>query len=257
MNPAIRHAAILIISLHFTIACDQQPTPKTEAAPTAIAPQTQPTQTQPTQNNEPKPAAPKAIEAKPTEAKAEETQPADKVRSIPFDQSKFPTDLPPGEVLGGFAFNDSAGENHVVFTLVETGSHDEGSKQLPSSVLRIKHVASQNDTVTTVRSYTERIENCEFDIILEPFFGEWSVSDVDQNGIGEASFAYTAVCVSDVSPLTHKAFVTEAGQKYTLRGRTYLQIPDEQPEGGEYTSEKMPPAFLTKAQQVWELTARR
>ncbi len=241
----IRSLVIVLISLHAIIACDKQSTPKVDAAPIAISPEITAAET-----DEPKPAAPTAVEIKPNDETAE--KPSGKVYRTQFHDNRFPGKLPPGEVLGGFAFMDTVGENFVVFTRTETVNKDD----IRSNVLRIKHVVQKADgTVTELRSYTERVDGCDFDVMLDPFFGDWSVSDVDNNGIGEASFAYTADCVSDVSPLNFKVFVTEGGEKYVLRGRSYRQFPDEEPHGGEYTADKMPPAFLTKAKQVWETTA--
>lgn len=176
-----------------------------------------------------------------------------KVRSIEFDPARYPLQqLPPGDILGDLAFIDASGENHVVFTRTEL-SRDE---HVYTSVLRIKHVVRQNDTVNEVRTYTERIDDCEFDVVLEPKFGEWSISDVDNDGIGELSMGYTADCISDISPLIHKVLVTEGGEKYALRGQTYLEFPGMAVEGGKYIADEMPPAFLQQARQVWERTAR-
>src|SRR5690554_655830 len=192
--------------------------------------------------------------AKKDEIPAEKTPPKKvEVKAIPFKSKDFPAKVPPGELLGGFAFHDSAGDNYVIFARQDGASDGD---HITGGVLRIKHVLKKGDTVTDVRAYTERIENCEFDTILEPAFGDWSVSDVDQNGVGEASFAYTADCVSDVSPNAHKAFVTEGGEKYVLRGVTSIKPPGEQPFGGEYKADKMPAAFLKKAEAVWIKTSR-
>lgn len=174
------------------------------------------------------------------------------VYPIAFDARAFPAARPPGEVLGGFAFHDTVGDNYVIFAREDRGSDDRFS----SSVLRIKHVVKSDSGVREVRMYTERVDDCDLDIFLEPQFGDWSVSDVDQNGVGEASFAYSVACVSDVSPLGHKAFVTEGGQKYVLRGIQRVKYPDSEPEGGTYKADTMPAAFMEKAREVWELTAR-
>lgn len=174
------------------------------------------------------------------------------VHAIAFDAQKFPAARPPGEVLGGFAFHDSAGDNYVIFAREDRGNEDH----IHTSVLRIKHVVKSGSGMREVRSYTERVEDCDLDIFLEPKFGDWSVSDVDQNGIGEASFAYTVACVGDVSPLPHKAFVTEGGQKYVLRGIQQVRLPDSKPEGGTYKADPMPAVFMEKARDVWARTSR-
>lgn len=173
------------------------------------------------------------------------------VRVIPFDAQKFPGDLPIGRVDGGVAFIDSAGVNHVVFTL------DAPAKRghIRRTTLHVKHLAEKDGIAHEVRRYIERIADCDFDVVVKPYYGEWSVSDVNNNGIGEVSFAYSADCVADISPFAHKAFITEAGEKYALRGYTLRQFPNGSSVGGSYTADTMPPLFLEKVTQVWNRTA--
>lgn len=175
-----------------------------------------------------------------------------RVHPLPFDERRFRAEQPPGRLLGGFAFGDSAGNNYVVFTRQDR-TKDE---HVYHSTLHIRHIADKDGVVSVVRTYVERIADCDFDVILEPMFGDWSISDLNGNGIGEASFAYTADCVSDVSPRKHKVFVTEGGEKYVLRGHTELREPSSRPLGGDYTADSMPPIFLDKAKDVWNRTAR-
>lgn len=188
-------------------------------------------------------------------AHAEPTDSSDKkveVRAIPFDALQFPSELPKGRVDGGLAFIDQAGVNHVVFTLDVPFSRDH----IRSTTLHIKHVVENDGVAREVRSYIERIHDCDFDVIVKPYYGEWSISDIDNNGIGEVSFAYTADCVSDISPFVHKAFITEGGKKYALRGFTVRHYPDDYVEGGSYTADTMPPLFLKKVKKVWHRTSQ-
>lgn len=174
------------------------------------------------------------------------------VRQIPFDAQEFPSELPNGHVDGGLAFIDRAGVNYVVFTLDAPMSREHIRK----TTLHIKHVVQNEDTIREVRSYIERIDDCDFDVIVKPYYGDWSISDVNNNGIGEVSFAYTADCVADISPFAHKAFITEAGEKYALRGFTVRQYPDGFSEGGSYKADKMPPLFRKKVKKVWNRTSQ-
>lgn len=174
------------------------------------------------------------------------------VRPIPFARSDYPAPLPSGAWMGGFAFLDRNGTNYVVFTRQDKGDLDH----IRDSTLTIAHVVQRDDQVRDIRHYKERIHDCDFDIILTPLFGDWSVSDVNHNGIGEANFAYTAACVSDVSPLPHKVFITEDGDKYVLRGETQLPaVMGDDDIGGSYIADTMPADFLRKAEAIWRMTA--
>jgi len=205
-------------------------------------------------------------EASAADEPAEKPAPAGEVaevRAIAFDKAAFPGELPKGELLGGFAFVDAAGENFVAFTrediIVTPDATDAMFEQaaVMTTILRIMHVAKKDEATKEVRAYTERIEACDADIVLKPKFGEWSTTDLDADGVAEASFAYTADCTSDVSPLNHKVFVTEGGEKHVLRGTTLVKTgADDETMGGEYTADKMDAAFLKKAKAVWAETSR-
>lgn len=243
--------------------CKVNPPPAADA-PTEAAPSDTPMHVE-----APAPSPSSALEDEAAELNAPAAAPADppadtleapaadaivSVRSIPFDLADYPNALPRGEVLGGFGFLDSAGRNQVVF-IQDSRSDDD---HIRDATLYIQHIATKDGVTRTVRNYTERIRDCDFDVLLEPQWGEWSVSDVNENGIGEASFAYTADCVSDVSPRAHKAFITEGGEKYVLRGLSFLIIPDEGAvDGGTYRADPMPGPLMKKAIEVWKHTARR
>jgi hypothetical protein len=182
---------------------------------------------------------------------ADAANPAAKVEPLEYDDKMFPGELPAGEPLGGFAFRDTAGDNFVAFSRDETTAKNGAL----ASVLHIKHVVKNGDDVKEVRAYREVIEACEFDIILDPKFGKWSVTDLDADGVGEANFAYTHACTSDVSPNGHKVFVTEGGEKYVLRGVTSIEFAPGQIEGGEFDADDMPDEFREHADMVWQETS--
>lgn len=180
---------------------------------------------------------------------------AQRVRSHTFDIEKVQDHIQTGDVAGGFAFVDTAGTNYVIFTTSVSELEDDAA----TGTLRIRHLVVTSDATRTVRDYVEFVRDCPFDIVLEPKWGDWSVSDVDDDGIAETSFAYSAACVSDVSPVTHKVIVAEGGQEYALRGETYLRLPNNGDivEGGAFRADPMPTPFREAAVRVWEATAYR
>ena len=229
-------SALLVPVLALTAAC------KSDAAVDAPTPTAEGVQEAPPTGTE------EATDDAPVAAEA-----PGKVEIAVFDLKEFPGEAPTGESLGGFAFVDAAGKNFVAFSREALDAGDE-----PGAVLHIEHVAQkEGGELRKVRSYVEKIASCDADIILEPRFGDWSVSDIDADGIGEASFAYTASCTSDISPNPHKAFITEGGEKYVLRGNTSVKPgPGAEVIGGEYEADEMPPAFLKKATAVWDDTSK-
>ena len=76
-----------------------------------------------------------------------------------------------------------------------------------------------------------------------------AISDLDNDNIGEITFAYRIMCSSDMSPWTLKLLTLENGDKYILRGTTKIQSPDEI-YGGDLTVDDSfkngPKEFLKK-----------
>ncbi len=170
-----------------------------------------------------------------------------KVEPAKFDEKAFPGDLPEGKLQGGIAFVDSYGTNHVAFTRQDTEKE---------TVLHVKHVVQDGDEVREVRADKEVIGFCEFDIVFEVKHGEWSVTDLDEDGVGEATFAYTTDCTSDISPNKHTVMVTEGGKGFALRGATSVQIDDEGTiQGGEFKADEMEEAFAAHGKKVWDETS--
>ena len=62
------------------------------------------------------------------------------------------------------------------------------------------------------------IKECTFDITLGFFKGSVSITDLDADGIAEATIIYKLSCRSDVSPDYMKLIMREGTAKYSLRG---------------------------------------
>ena len=158
-----------------------------------------------------------------------------------------------GEVASVIGWTDKYGSNAVVFTLQDQkGTGDEGNGRL----LQIKHALQEGDgSWTEVRSFKELVDDCPFDISLDVFTGDWSVTDLDKDALGEATFAYRAGCRSDVSPVGHKVLMTENGKKWALRGQSRIKEAGGS-IGGDFKPDFKdgPTGGLEHAKMVWEKT---
>lgn len=154
-----------------------------------------------------------------------------------------------GKFINAIGWTDKFGRN-AVFFFKKTG---KGKAMLTAS-----HMTWEGAAWTEVRTYKELVQKCEFDITLEHQIGKWSVTDIDKNGHGEATFAWHAGCRSDVSPVAHKVLLVTTenakGTKYVLRGQTRVEK-----VGGDYKMDpafaKAPKGFLVHAKVVWKATA--
>jgi hypothetical protein len=163
-------------------------------------------------------------------------------------EADVPKDIKvPGKVVKAISFSDKNGENFVVFAKQTVKKKD----QVNSAYLTVEHVAHPDGVRKSLRTVRDKDEDCDLDQTLEFREGALSVTDLDNDGIGEVTFAYVVSCKSDVSPDTLKLLMIENGDKYILRGSSRVDG-----VGGEYKIDPSfnagPPAFLEHAKKQWK-----
>ena len=159
----------------------------------------------------------------------------------------------------GLRFDDRAGENVIVVSResrTTTPTSDREDAQT-TSTLHINHFqrASEQEPWRLVTGRQESVENCSFDLTSAVYFGPWSLSDLDEDGMAEVTMAYSTGCRSDVSPISHKVLMIEDGERYSLHGTTTIQGA-ETPEApmADPQFEQAPEAFLDHAKKAWAAT---
>jgi len=79
---------------------------------------------------------------------------------------------------------------------------------------------------------------------------------MDNNNLGEITFAYKLACISDASPLTLKLLILENGNKYIIRGTTKVDLgPEyriESTKSIDPSFDKAPKSFLLHAKKTWK-----
>lgn len=255
---------LLVCAVAFAVGCDSKaPTPPAQE-PETKAPETNAPEAGPPETKAPDTKAPeaKAPEAKPDAGIEGEVDPNAKKIVTPVDFGRKP---PEGAEVQGkhhysFGWEDKHGRNAVVMGIKTTESGEEGT----TSVLTADYLLWEGDAWTLQRRFKERVAACDFDTTLKAAKGKWTVTDIDGDGIGEATIAYTAGCRSDVSSVAHKVLVIRTNdkgevEKFALRGKTRLDMGDGLVEGGKYRIGKefdtAPKGFLEHAKKVWKKTA--
>lgn len=208
-------------------------------------------------------------EASPDEANADGVEPdamehdpnATEVVTPLDTKGKLPDDAEVhGEFKGALSWTDRYGKHALVFGLAVHEGEDENT----TSVLVADFMSWEGSAWVSQRKFKERVEKCQFDTVLEPITGDWSVTDLDGDGLAELTFAWRAGCRSDVSPVSHKVllvgFDDEAEvAKYALRGTTGIEVAGSlDPESSVKTDPafgEAHKAFLTHAKSVWEKTS--
>jgi hypothetical protein len=125
-----------------------------------------------------------------------------------------------GKLLEVWTWNDNSGENFLLLTNVadypvKSAGYNEDSRS--SDIYAYQYV--QTDTgYRMVWKLIDFIKECPFDITLAFFKGSVSITDLDADGIAEATIIYKLSCRSDVSPDYMKLIMREGTAKYSLRG---------------------------------------
>jgi hypothetical protein len=125
-----------------------------------------------------------------------------------------------GKLLELWTWRDNSGENFLLLTKipdypVKSAEYNEDARS--SDIYAYQYV--RNDTgYRMVWKLMDYIKECPFDITLGFFKGSVSITDLDADGIAEATIIYKLSCRSDVSPDYMKLIIREGTAKYSLRG---------------------------------------
>lgn len=80
--------------------------------------------------------------------------------------------------------------------------------------------------------------------------GEWSLTDADEDGVGEVTYAERFMCDMGEATLVHKVHIHSEGDAYTLQSEPYA--PGETPSFKvNPTSEAWKPQHLEHAKKIW------
>ncbi len=159
-----------------------------------------------------------------------------------------------GKLTKAVAWTDKNGDNLAVFSRREA-SGKKGGESFESAYLDVQHVVL-GEPPRVLRNVKDKVENCDFDLSVDFRDAALAVTDIDGDGFGELTFAYSLNCASDMSPAELKLLVLENGDKYILRGSTRIPKMGVDPAvGGDYkvdpSFKSAPPAFLEHAKAAW------
>lgn len=140
------------------------------------------------------------------------------------DQSPF---IPAGAKYRGklheaWAWKDSLGANILILSYVaeykvkSTGYSDD---TYAAELLAYQYVKTDSG-FKLLWKLNDIVKECPFDITCKFFKGSVTITDLNKNGIAEATVAYKLSCRSDVSPDQMKLIMHEDSIKYALRGFT-------------------------------------
>ncbi|MBK7305771.1 MAG: hypothetical protein IPI88_01300 [Chitinophagaceae bacterium] len=159
---------------------------------------------------------------------------------LSFDKNEhFFEDSIKGTVVEGFSWRDAESEHRVLFTTVPVKMNKNGRQ---SGAVYAYCFIQSGGAWQKEWEVKDRIDDCEVDATCEFLPNSFTVTDNDNNGLGEVCFLYKLSCKGDVSPDEKKLIMYEGANKYAIRGSTILEYNGSK-EGGD----KKIDASFTKA----------
>ncbi len=200
----------------------------------------------------------------PSESGPEPVRPVEDRTLLEVEPHRFSKDLLTadtpfkGAFINGLAWSDTRGLNVVVFS--RSDSLDKGQTQFGfaaqgiSVVLYARHYLTNEAKTVLLRAVEAKELRCDGDMATRFHPASFEVTDLDDDGVGEASFGYTsASCRTDMSPAQFDLVLLEGGEQYGLTGMTYWTDAKELPQEARFTSSAgiQPPAFEKHLQKRW------
>ncbi len=146
-----------------------------------------------------------------------------------------------GNMVGGAQWKDKNGHNVVVISETkekETKGKNGADRMLSKYLYGYHFILKDNGETEELWKINDLIEKCQFDLTLNYIEKSLSVTDLNNDGIGESTFLYKMTCRSDVSPSDLKLMMHEGKEKYAIRGTMIVKLPNEGPYGGEMKVDK-------------------
>jgi hypothetical protein len=157
-----------------------------------------------------------------------------------------------GKVTASASWKDNNGFNILLITETKekykNSSNDVeyGSKELYGYQFLVN-----GDNAAELWKIQDFVKDCPEGIELFYVKGSLSITDINNDGIGESVFMYVVDCLGDVSPMGLKLMMHEGSNKYAIRGNTVVGS-----QGGDMkvdsSFESAPAGFLDHAKTQWK-----
>lgn len=164
-----------------------------------------------------------------------------------------------GDLLYGYKWKDKAGINNLIFTKAEKFVKDSDPEYQDFGdqyvYLKAYHYTGDAGNYKQVRMIQDwNQEPCSTPpFALDGDFIKESITftDLNENGFAEATFMYSILCASEISPVPTKLMMLENGEKYAIRGNSYIREFDT---GGEKNIDfgKADQKLVEHASQLWD-----
>ncbi len=171
-----------------------------------------------------------------------------------------PNDLPEsivydGVIIHGTKWIDSEGENIMILTETEVSQDtDDPFGAFGSAELYAFHFLKNGSNYDLIWKAHDKGDQCEEGLYQEHLAKSLAITDLDNDGIGEASFVYRSYCMSFVTPM--RLIIHEGPSEYSITGEASLDISGETPGRVEEkfldpSFNEAPNSFLSFSKNLW------
>lgn len=158
-----------------------------------------------------------------------------------------------GKPVKVMSWNDKLGDNLLLLT--ETGEFASAdSTEYPDNrdaELHVYHYVKAGSAWQKIATINDQINSCPVDIVTRFVPGALFITDLDGNGIAEATFAYQLTCTGGVDNKVMKLIMLENKKKYVIRGTTTVDMGEKIPGTMKYEAE-IPAAFKIFMIKQWK-----
>ncbi|MGY0041236.1 M949_RS01915 family surface polysaccharide biosynthesis protein [Pedobacter sp. NJ-S-72] len=136
-----------------------------------------------------------------------------------------------GKPIKIMGWKDKLGDNLLLLT--ETGefaSKDSAEyEDNRDAELHVYHYVKTAGVWQKIANVNDQISSCPVDIVTRFVPGALFVTDLDGDGIAEATFAYQLTCTGGVDNKVMKLIMLENKNKYVIRGTTTVNMGEKIP----------------------------
>lgn len=183
------------------------------------------------------------------------------IKDLVFGVKDIPANLKyDGKIITSAKWKDKNGDNIIIITETEiketANKKDVEADPDQSKKLFGYHYILENNSGKLLWKIQDFVDKCPASIECTYVPNSLSITDLNNNGIGESTFLYILGCRGDVSPVGMKLMMHENDIKYALRGESQIKSTDGI-YGGKIDEvdpsfKKAPDGFLDYAKKQWE-----
>ena len=155
----------------------------------------------------------------------------------PINDSELHSPAIVDPVSHSLRFRDVHDEHIAIFTRQITREEDQVDGVVTDRIVlsaTIQRLPATQPAKNNGWSHSSEIECNGVDIEADFYPATFSVTDLDDNGTAELTFAYHRFCGGGIDPRDVTVVLQEGGTSYVLEGQTVVTVGDDPPFGGGF-----------------------